>query len=91
MTCYEDPDQHVLQLNQRARLFRQAADEERSPMLATHLLEAAEAIATEAAILVAETGVEKDECYYHGDPAFDEDPDQLYTGWALEEGEVRTR
>ncbi|HEV8653155.1 MAG TPA: hypothetical protein VG276_28115 [Actinomycetes bacterium] len=90
MTCREDPDQHLVTLNLRARLMRQAADQVRSPLLAEHLRETAERVATEAMMLVADYGAERAECHYHGDPTFGEDPDQVYVGWALQEGEVRT-
>jgi hypothetical protein len=56
MTCHENPDQHLANLNARARLMRQAAEHMRSDLLAEHLRETAAQLATKAMMLVVEEG-----------------------------------
>lgn len=91
----ESPEpQHVSVLNRRARLLRQAAltlgrrAHHGDPPLWHDLLEEAYAVAAEAALLVAWYGAEHGEAFYHGRADDGEDPEQLYVGWALADGEV---
>jgi hypothetical protein len=90
MSCRDDPDQHTVICNRRARLYSQAADQVHSPLLAEHLRETAAQVADEAMMLVAQYGVDHGVCYEHDDPDAGEDPERLYDWWALETGEVRT-
>jgi hypothetical protein len=87
MSCLENLDLRLIELNRRARLMDDAADE--LLLKVPHsvheqaLRSEALAVADEAAALVFEYGAEPGLCFYHGDPSVGEDPEQLHEGWAI--------